>query len=176
MSIRRVFRQPTESVLPETLPVFGQAVDQDDELMGQKPAAPEADVAKDQSASAADPSLLAKPVAPSIVKQEAKTEKKDPVPKAKSVQFKGKAEEIEPEVDQGGDAIMKDETTGTDGPKSVKKEEPVKDTEKPKPRARPAQLQRANPGVPEPPLPSGTSPQAVGQEHRSIYSETCCPR
>ena len=74
VSIRRVFRQPTESVLPETLPAFGHTVEQDDELMGQMPAAVEADATGGQSASAADPSLLAKPVEPSVVKQEAKTE------------------------------------------------------------------------------------------------------
>ena len=33
--------------------------------------------------------------------------------------------------------------------------------EKPKPKARPVQKDRANPGVPEPPLPPGTSPQAM---------------
>ena len=161
MSIRRVFRQPTESVLPETLPAFGHSVEQDDELMGQMPAAPEAEVTEGQSASAADPSLLAKPVKPSAVKQEAKIEKKDPTQKAKSVQFESKAEEVEPEVDPSGDAIMKDETTGTEDPSSVKKEEPVEPIEKPKPKARPAQKERINPGVPEPPLPPGTSPQAM---------------
>ena len=160
MSIRRVFRQPTESVLPETLPACGHTVEQDDELMSQMPAAPEADATGGQSASAAGPSLLAKPVEPSVVKQEAKTEKKDPTPKAKSVQFESKAEEVEPEVDQSGDAVMKDETAGAEDPSSVKKEEPVEPAEKPKPKARPAQKERINPGVPEPPLPPGTSPQA----------------
>ena len=56
---------------------------------------------------------------------------------------------------------MKEESTGVDKPSSVKKEEPAEAAEKPKPKARPVQKEKANPGVPEPPLPPGTSPQAM---------------
>ena len=70
------------------------------------------------------------------------------------MKFEAKAGEVEPEVDQGGDTIMKDESTGAERPSPVKKEEPVEE-------ARPVQKERPNPGVPEPPLPLGTSPQAM---------------
>ena len=158
---RNQFRQPTESVLPETLPAFGSTVEQDDELMGQLPERGDTGMSEGQTASAADPSLLAKPVCPGVIKQEVKAEKRAPAPKAKSVQFESKAEAVEPEIEQGGDAIMKDESTGAEGPSSVKKEEPVEAADKPKPKARPMQKERVNPGVPEPPLPPGTSPQAM---------------
>ena len=161
MSIRRVFRQPTEAVLPETLSAFGSTVEQDDELMGQEPEKGDTGASEGKTASAADPSLLVKTSKPSVVKQEVKAEKSDPAPKVKTVKFETTAGEVEPEVDQGGDAIMKEESTGVEKPSSVKKEEPVEAAEKPKPKARPMQKDRANPGVPEPPLPPGTSPQAM---------------
>ena len=105
MSIRRVFRQPTEAVLPETLPAFGSTVEQDDELMGQEPEKGGIGESEGQAASAADPSLLVDPNRSSAIKKEVKAEKSATAPKVKTVKFETKTEVVEPEVDQGGDAI-----------------------------------------------------------------------
>ena len=78
--------------------------------------------------------------------------------KPKVVKFETKAEEIEPKVDPSGDTIMGGEASAADEPVAAKEE--VLEN-KPKPKARPIQRSKENPGVPEPPLPAGTSVQAM---------------
>ena len=160
MSLRREYRQPAENVLTESLPTFGADADvqDDDELMGKGPTAPSTGVVQTASASAADPSSLAKTGAPQAVKVEKGVVQKLGARKPKVVKFETKAEEIEPKVDPSGDTIMGGEASAAGEPVAAKEE--VLEN-KPKPKARPIQRSKENPGVPEPPLPAGTSVQAM---------------
>ena len=119
----------------------------DDELMGKDPTTPPTGVAQTASASTADPSSLAKTGVPQAVKVEKGVERKDAARKPKVVKFETEAEEVEHKVDPSGDTIMGGEASKADGPVAAKEE--VLEN-KPKPKARPIQKSRDNPGVPEP--------------------------